>query len=161
QKLANIPLCSSNGLLSPLTDPFRSVLNPLGIVQEGYDSFRGSLFKIAVLTQWVVLITTPTLIEDLQKASDSVISFSEATKDLVQVEYTFGKPFFEDPYPVKAIMGNLTRNVAQKFAEVIDEIRAAFEELLPQKDDWELINLNDALMPLVTRTSNRFFSGLP
>ncbi|KIK51006.1 hypothetical protein GYMLUDRAFT_50857 [Collybiopsis luxurians FD-317 M1] len=42
-----------------------------------------------------------------------------------------------------------------------DEISAAFEELFPQKDDWELINLNDALMPLVARTSNRFFSGLP
>ncbi|KIK58719.1 hypothetical protein GYMLUDRAFT_689400 [Collybiopsis luxurians FD-317 M1] len=161
RKLADIPRFSSDGLFSLLTAPFSSVLNASGMVQQGYNNFRGSLFRIPVLTEWVILITTPTLIEDMQKASDDVISSLEGLKDLVQAEYTLGKSFYEDPYVENVIKGPFTRNISAKFAEVIDEISASFQELFPQEDEWELINLNDALMPLVARTSNRFLSGLP
>ncbi|KAF5368299.1 hypothetical protein D9757_010524 [Collybiopsis confluens] len=161
RKLATIPSCAGNGVFSSFTDPFRPLFDPLAFIQEGYDKFRGSVFKFQVLSRWVVIVTSPALIQDLQKAPDDVVSSQEGVKELLQSEYTFGNPFHEDPYTVKVIRGLLTRNIGAKFAEVQDEITVSCEELLPSTGEWELVNLRDVIMPLVARTSNRFFSGLP
>ncbi|KIL65511.1 hypothetical protein M378DRAFT_162143, partial [Amanita muscaria Koide BX008] len=48
---------------------------------------------------------------------------------------TIGPEPFDDPFNIDAIKGPLTRNIGAKFADVQDEITAAFEEYIPIKGD--------------------------
>ncbi|KAF5368303.1 hypothetical protein D9757_010520 [Collybiopsis confluens] len=128
-KLVTIPSCAGNGVFSSITDPFRPLFDSLAFIQEGYDRRSSKICK---------------------KLRTMLFLFK---RELLQLEYTFGKPIYEDPYTVKVVQGLLTRNIGAKFAEVQDEIIASCEELLPSTHEWELANLQDVMMPLVARTT--------
>jgi cytochrome P450 len=56
----------------------------------------------------------------------------------------------------------LTRNLAIRFADIKDEITAAFGDLIPVDDnEWTTVPALRTMMKIVCRTSNRLFVGLP
>jgi hypothetical protein len=45
--------------------------------------YRGSIFKIPMLTQWMIVATGPELIEDMRRASDDQLSASDAFAEVI------------------------------------------------------------------------------
>ncbi|KAM6503673.1 Cytochrome P450 [Amanita muscaria] len=73
-----------------------------------------------------------------------------------------GPEFCDDPFQVEIVKGPLTRNIGAKFADVQDEIIAAFDDLVPiQGDEWTEVTAFNTVMDIVCRASNRMLVGLP
>jgi hypothetical protein len=95
------------------------------------------------------------------------------------VEYTFGPDAKCTTYHVDVLRGALTRNIDVRFADVRDEISAAFTDEIPPSEgkfqalsfiscvgthepkEWTSVVAMDAIRRIVSRTSNRLFVGLP
>ena len=50
------------------------------------------------------------------------------------MDYTFGRANRLDPYHLDVVRGALTRNIASCFADVQDEIKAAFKDNIPMTE---------------------------
>ncbi|KAG6885315.1 hypothetical protein C0993_003292 [Termitomyces sp. T159_Od127] len=72
-----------------------------------------------------------------------------------------GPEAFHDSYHVEVVRSSLTRNLVARFPDVQDEIRSAFEELIPQTQEWIAIKAIPTIRKIVSRSSNRLFVGLP
>ncbi|KAG7093467.1 hypothetical protein E1B28_007143 [Marasmius oreades] len=156
-----IPTIGATGPFSFITNRWNFLRNARDIFQEGYDKYRGGVYKVQSLHSWMVAITSPKLIEDMRKIPDEYLSSLEAVVDLISMDYTVGKPMHHDPYQVSVVKGSMTRNITVRFSEVRDEIVAAFSELLPPQDAWVPTKLNPLMAKIICRASNRFFVGLP
>jgi hypothetical protein len=54
------------------------VRNSKKVLQEGYSAFRGGLFKVAMLDRWLVVVSSPKMIEELRALPESEMSLHEA-----------------------------------------------------------------------------------
>jgi hypothetical protein len=55
-------------------------------------------------------------------------------QQLIQTDYTLGSEICLEPYHVPVVRTSLTRNIAARFAEIEDEITAAFGDYIPVTD---------------------------
>ena len=113
--------------------------------------YRGSIFKIPMLTQWMIVVTGPQLIEDMRRASDDQLSSKDAFAEVICHAYTrhssnfmsatqtlhtdilFHPELHDDGFHIEVIRSHLTRNVMARFSDIQDEIAASFADALPTK----------------------------
>jgi len=114
--------------------------------------YRGSIFKIPMLTQWMVVVTGPQMIEDVRRASDDQLSSKDALAEVICHPYChacnlslilchktlhfdilLGREVFDDGFHVDVIRSQLTRNIAARFSDIQDEITAGFADYVPTK----------------------------
>lgn len=121
-------------------------------------------FKIPTMSRWLVVVSGPQMFDDIRQATDEQLSFREAiaevclpswtyklaidTIKLIQTDYMIGPKIRRDPYHVKSVRMQLTRNLGARFSDIKDEISAAFNDLIPAKDNG-IIHLH------LTRLKNR------
>ncbi|KAI3614209.1 cytochrome p450 [Moniliophthora roreri] len=160
-KLRNIPPVGGDGYFSSYVTAFRFFGHAKELVLEGYEKYQGRVFKIPRLTKWIVVVTSPQLVDELRKAPDECLSFEEAVNDSLQVEHTLGGPIHHDPYHIGVVRGALTKNLGVKFDEVSEEIAAAFGDEMPATNEWTKRSVSDSILQIVARASNRLFVGLP
>ncbi|KAA1468096.1 cytochrome P450 [Dentipellis sp. KUC8613] len=151
----------SNPILSYIS-AYKYVFDSVRMMQEGYDKYKGGLFKMARLDDWVVVATGVEQVDDIRKAPDDVLSFSEAVSRSLQVDYTLGNAVNNNPYHISIIRSQLTRNLASIFPDVREELVAAFDDAIPAKEHgWVTMPATETIMEIVCRTSNRIFVGAP
>ncbi|KAH7906708.1 cytochrome P450 [Hygrophoropsis aurantiaca] len=156
------PTVGSSGLLGPYGGALKFLRNCSSMIRAGYSQYGGKPFKIAALGQWLVVVSEPKLVEELRKAPDEHMSFTEATNDALKIEYTLGYEIHHNAYHVPIIRSQLTRNLTALYPEIRDEIVVAFEETLQLNDhEWTTVPALDTAMKVICRTSNRLFVGLP
>ncbi|KIL60298.1 hypothetical protein M378DRAFT_26609 [Amanita muscaria Koide BX008] len=161
-QLKSIPTIGLSGPLASYIGALRFLFHNEEMVQKGYDKFRGSLFKIPTLTSWIVIVSGDRLIDELRRAPDDALSPHEAFRESLSSDLTIGPEFFDDPFQVEIVKGPLTRNIGTKFADVHDEIIAAFDDFIPtQGDEWTEVTVYNTVMDIVCRASNRMLVGLP
>ncbi|KAJ7247865.1 cytochrome P450 [Mycena haematopus] len=134
--------------------------NGRAITEEGYLKYPGKAFKVALANRWLVLLNGRTLIDDLRKAPDDSLSMAEATNSLLHFEHTIGHEQHHDPYQIAVIRSAMTRNIGACFPDIRNEVVAAFEDLVPAKDEWISVPAMQTILPIISRVSNRFFIGL-
>ena len=101
----------------------------------------------------MVLATGSQLIDDVRRAPDDVLSSSEPGKEvscasikndelilmwiiqLIQAEYTLGILNDQDRHLTDIIRSQLTRNIANTFKEVHEELIMAMDDLIPTRED--------------------------
>ncbi|KAI9060502.1 cytochrome P450 [Trametes sanguinea] len=145
---------------------FRFLRHAKAILQEGYykaSAYHGSVFKVAMMDQWLVVVSGPELVDELRKRPDNELSFHEGIGEIVQTRYTLGDDVHENTYHVDIIREKLTRSIPTILPDVIDELSVAVEECIPVKGDgsWLQVNVIQAARDIVARASNRVFVGLP
>ncbi|KAJ8454435.1 hypothetical protein ONZ51_g13027 [Trametes cubensis] len=127
-----------------------------------FDPYHGSVFKVAMLDQWLVVISGPKLVADVGKRPDTELSFHQAAGEFVQTRYTVGHEAHRDPYHVNIVREKLTRNLPAILPDIMDELTVAVHEHIPMNDDeWLGVNVMRAALEIVARASNRVFVGLP
>ncbi|SJL13071.1 uncharacterized protein ARMOST_16508 [Armillaria ostoyae] len=157
QKLKSIPTVGSSGIIGSWIDAFKFIFHAKEIVEEGHRVY-GSIFKVPLLDRWTVVISGAERINDIRKSSLEELCPTAMSED---VDYTFGRYNRVDPYHVDVVPGALTRNIASCFADVQDEIKAAYRDNIPMTEDWVEIPAYDTIVQIVCRASNRMFVGLP
>ncbi|KAM6489258.1 Cytochrome P450 [Amanita muscaria] len=161
-QLRSIPTIGPSGPLKSYIGAVRFFFYGQEMLQEGYDKFRGSLFKIPTLTSWLVVGSGDRLIDEIRRAPDENLSPDAATRETFSTDLTLGPDLFDDPFHLEIVRGPLTRNIGAKLADVQDEIIAAFDDFIPiQGDEWTEVTVFDAVMDIVCRASNRMLVGLP
>ncbi|EGN97958.1 hypothetical protein SERLA73DRAFT_182766 [Serpula lacrymans var. lacrymans S7.3] len=132
------------------------------MMQEGYDKYKGGLFKIPLMDRWMVIATGSQLIDEMRKVADDELSLQEAVDDILQVEYTFGLEAQRNPYHIPVIRTQLTRNMPALFADMQDEIVHACNDIIPlDGNEWVNVPAYSSMLNITCRTSNRLIVGLP
>ncbi|KAH7914791.1 cytochrome P450 [Hygrophoropsis aurantiaca] len=157
-----IPTIGPSGRISSFFGAIKFIFHAQSMVQEGYEKYKGGVFKVPMLDRWLVVMSGPELVDALRKVPDEELSFDHAMQDLLQVKYTFGFEAQDNPYHVLVIRNQLKRNLTELFPEVIDEIKESFHDLIPDcRNEWVGVQAYSAMMTATCRTSNRLFVGLP
>ncbi|TFK88882.1 cytochrome P450 [Polyporus arcularius HHB13444] len=137
------------------------LLKSQALVKEGYQRFHGSAFKIALVGQWMVIVSGPKMLDDLRKRPDDEVSFLEGAEETLQLRYTLGREPVDDAFHVEIIREKLMRTLVAVLPDVIDELRGAVPEYIQaKKDEWISVKILQATLNIVARTSNRVFVGL-
>jgi cytochrome P450 len=132
------------------------------MVQEGYDKYYGSVFKVPMMEKWMAVVSGPQLIDDIRRAPEDALSFMGAAVEFLQVDYTMGKEIREDPYHIGTVRTPMTRNLPIRFPDVQEEIVTSFETLVSPKDDeWLSVPAFETVVQIVCSSSNRLFVGSP
>ncbi|KAI6115160.1 cytochrome P450 [Pisolithus croceorrhizus] len=140
---------------------FKYVNNAARILQEGYDKYKGTPFKVPTLNRWVVVVGRQHL-EDVKKSTDDELSLVQAANDFMKVDYLIGPEVNSNSYHISVARIHLTRNLGLYYPDVKDEVHTAFEELLDLKDNvWKSVPAVETVREIVCRASNRVFVGLP
>ncbi|KAM6503737.1 Cytochrome P450 [Amanita muscaria] len=161
-QLRSIPTVGPSGTLSSYIGAVRFLLHGREMLQEGYNKYRGSFFKIPTLTSWIIIASGGPLIDEIRRAPNNALSATAAIREVLLTDLTVGPEQFDDPFNAEVIKGPLTRNIGAKFPDIQDEIAAAFEEYVPVKgDEWTKVKAYTTIMNVVCRTSNRMLVGLP
>ncbi|KAH8105091.1 cytochrome P450 [Cristinia sonorae] len=160
-KLNHIPPLTTDIPFLSFIGVIQQIFYSKELIQQGYEKYKGSAFRIPQLFRWHVLVSGRTMVEDLRKANDDEMNFMNAVNDTLHTDYTFGADTHENQYHVTVIRNALTRNLGVLFPDVRDELVVATRELIPPSDDWIPVRAFDNVMKIVCRTSNRIFVGLP
>ncbi|KAI1792290.1 cytochrome P450 [Ganoderma leucocontextum] len=132
------------------------------LLQEGYQKYHGSTFKIPLFDQWLVVVAGSNMVDELMKRPDNEVSFLEGIEEVIQMKYTVGHEAMSDPYHVGIIKEKLTRMLPLVLPDVTDELAVAVQEYIPTKgDEWTTVNVMTTMQKIVARASNRVFVGLP
>lgn len=122
-------------------------LLPSLIAQNGIQ-YPGQAFKVATISEWVVMLSGKQHMEDTRKAPEDVVSFKQAIVEVIirqshwlffnwgiskvtQKQYTLGLSLDDDSYHTTTVRSPLTRNVAGRFEDNRDEIVESFKEFVP------------------------------
>ncbi|KAK0212143.1 cytochrome P450 [Desarmillaria ectypa] len=160
-KLKHIPTVGSSGLITSWIDALKFIFHGKSIIQEGYAKYYGSAFKVPLIDKWLIVVSGPEKVDDIRKSSLEQLSSLDANIDLLQMNHTMGPNLCVDPYQAEVVRGALTRNIVTCFADIQDEIKAAFEDNIPMTEDWMEVSAYQAILQIVCRASNRMFIGLP
>ncbi|KAH9047277.1 cytochrome P450 [Lactarius hengduanensis] len=153
------------------SDPILSYFSALRFILDGplrlkygyekVNTGRG-LFKTATLRRWLVLASSPELIEDVRKASDDVLSMNASAIEFLQADYTLDLLDMNNDYHADVIRAKLTRNIAATFKDVRDELLRSLDASIPvHGDDWVKVPVLETMQHVVSATTNRVFVGPP
>ncbi|KIL57275.1 hypothetical protein M378DRAFT_88119, partial [Amanita muscaria Koide BX008] len=163
-QLKAIPTVGPSGTFTSYIGALRLFRYGHEMLQEGYEKYSGSLFKIPTLKSWIIIVSSRHLIEEIRRAPDDVLSMDEAFREASSslfTDLTVGPELYEDHFFIEVVKGPLTKNVSVKLADVQDEIAMAFNEYIPIKgDEWVEITAFTAILDIVCRAANRMFFGL-
>ncbi|KAI3622544.1 cytochrome p450 [Moniliophthora roreri] len=160
-KLNAIPTIGHAGFFLSYMSAYEFLRNANDIIQEGYNRYPNSVFKVPLLDRWLVVISGTSMIEDIRRATDEQLSLVEAAKDMLHTDTFLGKSTLDDPDLGGFIQTALTRKISLKASEVHDEIVGAFEDEIPETPDWIKVPTLSKVLNIVCRASNRLFVGLP
>jgi cytochrome P450 len=162
QNLDHIPTAGPTGLFSSFFGPFRYLWDANNMVQEGYYKYKGSPFKIAKFSRWVVVVSGPQAIEDYRQVPDDDLTMLNlSTEEGIAIKYTLGSNIITDQYHIHVVRNQLTKNLGVVFPDIRDEIVQAFDDVICPTTDWSKVSAFKAVTQIVCRTSNRIFVGLP
>ncbi|EJD07465.1 cytochrome P450 [Fomitiporia mediterranea MF3/22] len=160
--VVNVPLEGSSGVLSSYVVPYDLVANAKSILKRAYEKYGNGTFKIPEMNRYTVIINKRENIEEIRKAPDSKASFNEAAIEDLALHWSLGEDTFRNSYHFATISNQLTRSLGLLFDDILDEIKCAFNDLIPIKsDDWVAVPALDLVRNVVCRTSNRIFVGVP
>ena len=54
--------------------------------------YRGSVFKVPMLTHWIIVVTSQQLIDDIRRASDDQLSLKDAVGEVTQLAFSHNLP---------------------------------------------------------------------
>nr|AEB40218.1 cytochrome P450 monooxygenase [Antrodia cinnamomea] len=157
-----IPAIGPSAPLLSYIGAYRYFRHAQDMLQKGYTKYRGSVFRVPLLDQWVVVVSGAKMNEELWRIPDDKMSFLAAAQDFIQTKYTIAPLLDQLPIHVKVMREQLTRNLGVLLPGVLDEIHAAFNEIIPTLgNEWVSISGLPVMTHIIARVSNRAFVGLP
>jgi len=130
------------------------------MVEQGYDKYKGGVFKVPQLFHWLVVVTGPRMIEELRQAGDDELNITEFMSELLQTRYTFGKSPHIKNYEHSLFRTKLTRSLGTIFPALMEEIVSAFTDTTSLSDDWTKVSALTTMTDVTNRVISRIFVGI-
>ncbi|KAJ7166650.1 cytochrome P450 [Mycena filopes] len=159
-RLRNIPTVGTANFFTYFIDTWTSIWKTRDMVTEGYQKFYGGVYKFPQIGGWMIMASGTDMVEDIRRAPDDELSFSEALEDIFHTGGTIGDHVVYDDYHVE-VLTSLTRNIAAYFGDLHDEIVSAYNTNIPVTKEWSKVNVTNVGRSLITRATSRIFVGLP
>ncbi|EAU87936.1 cytochrome P450 [Coprinopsis cinerea okayama7 len=167
KKLRHIPTVGGDGFISSYLSAWRYLKHGREIIQEGYEKYPGTVFKVATLAtpnRWMIVANGANIVDDIRKSNEEELSFHEAANEIFHNKYLFpkdtGHPRSKH-YHVEVIRGPLTKGFPGRFDDIKEEIEASLRDLMPATKDWTGYPVHKSFLSVVCRTTNRLFVGIP
>ncbi|PPQ96344.1 hypothetical protein CVT26_005028 [Gymnopilus dilepis] len=161
RKLDHIPTI---GYTTPFLSLFSSIKFLFAgreIVEEGYHKYPGQVWKLPMLDEWLVVANGRQRVEDIRKAGDDHLSGIRSNPEFYQWDFTVGPGVSNNPYHINVVRGPLTRNLANQFKDVHDEMILSLNDMIPlHADEWADVAVFDGLVEVISRITTRAFLGL-
>ncbi|EAU87973.1 cytochrome P450 [Coprinopsis cinerea okayama7 len=169
RKVQHIPTIGPDGFITSYISAWRYEFGKgRKMIQEGYDKYPGGVFKVPTLTTrngWLIVANGTKLTEDIRKATDDQLSFGDASFELFQTDHLLGAGKSisdrQTPYHVSVVRGALTKGFSSRMEEIRDEFVQAVSDVMSIGTEWSSFKVHKSLLPIISRTTNRFFVGLP
>ncbi|PVH90932.1 ent-kaurene oxidase [Periconia macrospinosa] len=126
------------------------------IYTDGYRKFKHTVFRIASWDDDDVVIVPPSMLSELRKLPDDVLSFSEATSRVLESKYTGVSGDLS--VLAHCVQADLTPALTRMNAEILDEVEIAMERFLPRENSTA-VQIYDTLAYIVAQVSGRLFVG--
>ncbi|KAI0937289.1 hypothetical protein AcV5_005232 [Taiwanofungus camphoratus] len=160
--LNSIPTIGPSAPLLSYLGVYRYFRHAQDMLHEGYEKYKGSVFKVPRLDQWIVVVCGAKMNEELRRVPEDELSFLAASEELMQAKYTVAPLLADHPINVTVMRGQLTRNLATLIPGIVDEIQTTLQDLIRvEGDEWVHIDALQTMVKVVGRASNRIFVGLP
>lgn len=157
--MANIPTVGYKGPITSYAGALQYLSGGQEMIQEGYNKFKGSIFKIPRLSGWVVVVTAPKMIEELSKATGNELSQPDAMIELLASKYTLGD-IHRDAYQIPVVKHDLTRNLSVLTPQICEEVVNSFARNIPLKaHEWTSVPTLEAATQIAAQVANRAFVG--
>ncbi|KAI0570397.1 CypX Cytochrome P450 [Pyrenophora tritici-repentis] len=124
---------------------------------NGYAKFKDSVYRIAGEQGEDNIVIPPSLLPELRKLPDDVLSFPVAVKDLMEVKYT--KLRVEGATGLHAVKSDLTPALPRLNPVIASEVDAALREAMPPCEDWTEVSIFKELVDVIAKVSGRIFVG--
>ncbi|KAJ6568484.1 cytochrome P450 [Mycena capillaripes] len=168
-------LIGGDGRISRWLASAEFLRNGMQVLAKGYRQNPSGVFRVPILLRdWLYVVCGSKYVQEIASAPDHMLSFDEALREVyypLHGNYTMGKEHVQNPYHILSVRGSLTRSLGRCFPEVRDEMNQAFDDVLALEGsahlllttmaaEWKLIQVHNAFLQIVARTSNRLFVGL-
>lgn len=143
---------------------FRFLVDPYGVLKEGYEMYGNKPFKVATMLRWTVVFSDPQHMLEIGNAAEEDLSFRGAMRDMMGVDDLLGVNVGSPDNDILAelLKSHIARNATKIRGEVQDELLASLENVLGNgSDDWTSIPALDTVNRIMTQTWQRFFVGYP
>jgi hypothetical protein len=154
-KLAKLPLFGSHSSGEKQRQFFLTSAEK--IYTDGYRKFRDTVYRITSWDDSAVIVVPPSMLPELRKLPDDVLSFYEANSLTLESKYTG----IDGDLSVLAhsVTADLTPALTRLNSEIFEEIGIAMERFLPRCDDSTGVQIYDILASIVAQASGRLFVG--
>ncbi|KAK7688640.1 hypothetical protein QCA50_008178 [Cerrena zonata] len=159
--LHDIPTVGPTLPLFSYLGTYRFIRDNKAMIQEGYQKFKGGVFKVAMLNHWLVVISGSKLIDEVRKLPEDQASLSHALDEFLQLHHSFGNGVLSEPLHIEVVRDQLTRHISTFFDDFRDEITMSFNDLIPISAEWTPVNALQTMQTIVARVSSRVFVGIP
>ncbi|KAI5119872.1 hypothetical protein M0805_008543 [Coniferiporia weirii] len=157
-----VPAVGPLGRLTSYYGAIKFFTSAREMLEEGYNKYGSRTFKLPQMGRWIVVLSSPELMEEIRRAPDDKLSHEEVLEDRFAFKDTLGALVMENQYQIPILRSRLTRNLVSLFDEIKDEISCAFNDSIPAKgDEWVSRVGLKTMTEVVCRTGNRMFVGLP
>ncbi|TEB33855.1 cytochrome P450 [Coprinellus micaceus] len=169
RKLSAIPTIGSSNFILGYFHSLRFAFNGHELVAEGYKKYPGGLFKLrtpATTSGWIIVGSGTEIVEDIRRGSSDHLSFFAAMSDSHGSRWVGGirdgsNDSPTEPYHFDVVRLSLTRSFPSRFDDICDEISASVGDMFGHSSAWNGVPLVRSLVPVIARTTNRLFIGLP
>lgn len=125
--------------------------------QDGYGKFKDSVYRLISEGGEDIVVVPLSLLPELRKLPDDVLSFPEAVKKGMEVKYT--KLAVEGKMVVHSIKSDLTPALIRLNPVICQEVDDALREYMPPCEDWTEVCINQKLVDVIAKVSGRVFVG--
>ncbi|RYN54751.1 hypothetical protein AA0118_g9129 [Alternaria tenuissima] len=125
--------------------------------EDGYTKFKDSIYRINGESGEDNVVVPLSLLPELRKLPDDVLSFPEAVKNSMEVKYT--RLAVEGSTAVHSVRSDLTPALTRLNPVICSEVDAAIRECMPPCDDYTEVHINQKLVDVVAKVSGRVFVG--
>ncbi|KAJ7023057.1 cytochrome P450 [Mycena alexandri] len=159
-RLRAIPTVGTANFFTYFIDTWTSIWKTRDMVTEGYQKFYGGVYKFPQIGGWMIMASGTDMVEDIRRASDDELSFSQALEDIFHTGGTLGDHVVFDDYHIE-VLTSLTRNIEAYYGDLRDEIVSSYSANIPLTKEWTKVNVTDVGRSIITRATSRIFVGLP
>ncbi|KAF3048253.1 hypothetical protein E8E12_011510 [Didymella heteroderae] len=127
------------------------------IYLSGYEKFKDSIYRIASSDGEDTVVVPVSLLPELRKLGDDVLSFPKAIDKLMETKYT--KMETDSHLVIQSVRSDLTPALSRMNQYVREEIDTCIPKYLPACDDWSEVYIYKALVDIIAQVSGRVFVG--
>ncbi|KAJ4317019.1 hypothetical protein N0V94_005160 [Neodidymelliopsis sp. IMI 364377] len=154
-KLSKLPVLGGSASSEKQRQKFMASAKEM--YMDGYTKFKNSVYRIASSNGEDEVIVPVSLLPELRKLGDDVLSFPKAIETLMETKYTKVNPEFK--LMIHSVRSDLTPALGRINLLVRDEVDVCVKKYMPDCKDWTEVPIYTTLVDIVAQVSGRVFVG--